>query len=55
MSVFRPSSLRSENRPCTGRMKAGVFPTPLPETRLTGFTQGPHAYAQHVDNSVDNS
>jgi hypothetical protein len=55
MSVFRPSDPRSENRPCTGRTKAGVFPTPIPETRLAGLTQGPHAYAQHVDNSVDNS
>ncbi|GAA1841800.1 hypothetical protein GCM10009736_04510 [Actinomadura bangladeshensis] len=55
MSAFRPLSPRSENRPRTGRTKAGVFPTPFPETRLTGFTQVPHAYAQHVDNSVDNS
>lgn len=55
MSVLCPSSPPFENHPRTGRDKAGLFPTSFPETRSTGFTQVPHAYAQHVDNSVDNS
>ncbi|WP_131732681.1 hypothetical protein [Actinomadura formosensis] len=55
MSALRPLKPPVPERPSTGREKAGVFPTSFPETRLTGFTQVPHVYAQHVDNSVDNS
>ena len=55
MSAFCPLKPPFENRPRPGRDKAGTFPTSFPETRPTGFTQAPHAYAQHVDNSVDNS
>lgn len=60
VSTFRrrcpsPRTSRSRSAPVTGLQKPGDLPTPQQEPTVGVLHRVPHAYAQHVDNSVDNS
>jgi hypothetical protein len=55
MSAFSPVKPPFENHPVPAVRRPVPCRPLFPGTRLAGFAQVPHAYAQHVDNSVDNS
>lgn len=51
----QPSSPPFEKHPVPALTKAGPSSTASPEPASWVLHRVPHAYAQHVDNSVDNS